>query len=105
MIGIEFMLMPTSCRECRFFDNNGDYPTCLVLCRSKGYNFPVSNSRFPECPLIELVEKTPEYCNCKHNLKRGDTIYDFSEDDIGMMFNKTQDIQYCPVCGRILKPF
>ena len=67
MIILQGMEMPRFCYECRFFDDSGDYPSCYALNGfSRGYNFPVGEKRFPECPLIEGRYVT--YESAKDNL-------------------------------------
>lgn len=46
------MEMPKRCWDCRFYDDNYDYPTCIVNGYSKGYNFNGREKRMDDCPLI-----------------------------------------------------
>ena len=46
------MEMPKRCWDCRFYDDNYDYPTCIVNSCSKGYNFNGREKRMDDCPLI-----------------------------------------------------
>ena len=67
MIILQGMKMPKCCCECRFLDDSGDYPSCYALNgSSRGYNFPITEKRFPECPLIEVRYVT--YESTKDNL-------------------------------------
>jgi hypothetical protein len=45
--------MPSGCANCPMFDDNGDYPTCIVTLHSRGYNFDISK-RMSDCPLKEV---------------------------------------------------
>ena len=47
------MEMPKRCWDCRFYDDNYDYPTCIVNSCSKGYNFNGREKRMDDCPLIQ----------------------------------------------------
>lgn len=51
---IKGMEMPMCCDDCPVFDDNGDYPTCILTGLSKGYNFPIFEKRMDNCPLIEV---------------------------------------------------
>ncbi len=51
--------MPDVCGECRFIDNDREYPYCLALGQDRGYPFDVNKKKFPNCPL-KLVEKEDE---------------------------------------------
>ena len=35
----------------------------------------------------------------------GDTLYEMSDWDGGIGFDYIRDIQYCPICGKKLKPW
>lgn len=48
------MKMPSCCDCCPILDDSGDYPTCMITDKSRGYNFPVREKRMPDCPLIEM---------------------------------------------------
>ena len=64
MIGIDIE-MPDVCDHCRFFDDNGDYPTCIVTQHSKGYAFRFREKRMDDCPLQYLTgEPTEETFMC-----------------------------------------
>lgn len=53
MIAIRDMEMPSCCDECRFLDDDGDYPMCRVNGMQRGYNFPKREKRMDFCPLEE----------------------------------------------------
>lgn len=53
---VKNMEMPKSCSDCRFYDDNHDYPTCIVTGYSRGYNWSPFNQRMPDCPLVEISE-------------------------------------------------
>lgn len=50
--------MPGVCDHCPFFDDNGDYPTCIVTQHSKGYNFRYREERMDDCPLLCIQSTT-----------------------------------------------
>lgn len=57
MIQID-MKMPKVCDVCPFMDDNhGDYPWCIALQQNRGYNFPIIEKRFPNCPLKPVEDK------------------------------------------------
>lgn len=45
---------PECCDKCRFLDDNGDYPVCIVTGDQRGYNFRIRERVMPSCPLIEI---------------------------------------------------
>ena len=48
------MPMPHVCDECEFYDDNGDYPHCIVTDTYRGYNFRGREKRMDDCPLKEV---------------------------------------------------
>ena len=50
--------MPDVCDHCPFFDDNGDYPTCIVTQHSKGYIFRYREKRMDDCPLLCIQSTT-----------------------------------------------
>ena len=55
-IYIKGMEMPSCCGECRFLDEYGDYPCCIVTDEQRGYNFRIRELRMPHCPLIPVPD-------------------------------------------------
>ena len=51
------MDMPTCCNECRFLNDNYDYPECIVTGETRGYNFKKFEKKMDNCPLRSLPEK------------------------------------------------
>jgi len=51
---IKNMEMPKRCLDCRFCDDNGDYPLCIITETQKGYTFIEKDIRMDDCPLVEL---------------------------------------------------
>lgn len=49
--------MPDCCYECFAFDDNGDYPMCLVTGEYRGYRFRAREEKMDKCPLRLLPEK------------------------------------------------
>ena len=58
---IKNMSMPKDCDNCPFFDDNGDYPTCMVTNHSRGYNWSPFGQRMIDCPLKEVDDKNGVY--------------------------------------------
>lgn len=54
MVVIKDMKMPERCWDCKCYDDNGDYPTCILTGRSKGYKFSGRDKRMDDCPLMEV---------------------------------------------------
>ena len=56
--------MPSVCDSCPMFDDDGDYPTCIVTGHSCGYTFSSREKRMDDCPIRELkeVDKGEETC-------------------------------------------
>ena len=52
---IKGMKMPAQCDDCPVFDDNGDYPTCILTGHSRGYNWSPFGQRMPDCPLIHIL--------------------------------------------------
>ena len=51
---IKGMSMPEDCDNCRFYNDDYDYPTCCITAHSRGYTWTPFGKRMPDCPLIEL---------------------------------------------------
>lgn len=51
---IKGMDMPSCCGECRFLDDYGDYPCCIITDEQRGYNFRIREKRMDHCPLISF---------------------------------------------------
>lgn len=83
MIQID-MKMPQSCGECRFMDDNGDYPYCIVLQQNRGYTFNVFSKKFPNCPLKEPDKHDEELASRK--------------DVCRILFNRCRAINYGAMC-------
>ena len=49
--------MPSCCNECRFLNDNYDYPECIATGETRGYNFKVGEKRMDKCPLRAIPEK------------------------------------------------
>ena len=41
-------------------------------------------------------------CEGCEELERGDNLYKYVEDDVGIVFSKISNVQFCPVCGKKL---
>ena len=48
---------PDCCYECFAFDDNGDYPMCLVTGECRGYTFMARENKMDKCPLKPLPKK------------------------------------------------
>lgn len=51
------MDMPTCCNECRFFNDNYDYPQCIITGETKGYKFKKFENKMDSCPLRFVPSK------------------------------------------------
>ena len=51
---IKGMSMPECCDKCFAFDDNVDYPFCLITQTQRGYNFNARERIMDKCPLIEV---------------------------------------------------
>ena len=43
--------IPETCDQCHAMDDNSDYPYCMILHESRGYDFNIREKRFPNCPM------------------------------------------------------
>ena len=59
--------MPKTCSECFGFDDNGDYPTCIINHCSKGYTFRYMEKRMDDCPLVEVYSDYKDLANVLSN--------------------------------------
>lgn len=48
--------MPECCSECRFLNDNYDYPKCIVTGETKGYTFRTREQKMDKCPLKPVSE-------------------------------------------------
>jgi hypothetical protein len=62
--------MPKCCSECRFLNDNYDYPECIVTGETKGYTFRTREQKMDKCPLkpmpqqydvLAAIENNPNY--------------------------------------------
>ena len=49
--------MPENCYECRFLNDNYDYPECIITEETKGYKFRAREEKMDKCPLKPVPEK------------------------------------------------
>lgn len=49
--------MPECCSECKFLNDNYDYPECIVTGETRGYMFKTREMRMDRCPLRPVPEK------------------------------------------------
>lgn len=49
--------MPKCCSECRFLNDNYDYPECIVTGETRGYTFRTREQKMDKCPLKPVPEK------------------------------------------------
>lgn len=52
--------MPKHCSECKFLNDNYDYPECIITGETKGYNFRVRERKMDKCPLRPMPDKMNE---------------------------------------------
>ena len=57
-ITITGIIPPECCADCRFFDDSGDYPSCIALNIARGYNFDYRHKVMEDCPIT--TEKSNE---------------------------------------------
>ena len=48
--------IPSCCDECRFLNDNHDYPECIVTGETKGYTFRIREQKISKCPLRPAPE-------------------------------------------------
>ena len=48
------MTMPEVCDKCNFYNDDYDYPYCIVTQTSRGYNYNPRIQRMKDCPLKEV---------------------------------------------------
>lgn len=49
--------MPDTCANCKFLDDNYDYPECIVTGETRGYKFNTRDKKMDKCPLRSLPGK------------------------------------------------
>ena len=49
--------MPSCCSECKFLNDNYDYPECIVTGETKGYTFRTREQKMDKCPLRPAPKK------------------------------------------------
>ena len=52
--------MPKCCSECKFLNDNYDYPECIITGETRGYNFRVREKKMDKCPLKPVPAKECE---------------------------------------------
>lgn len=60
--------MPECCSECRFFNDNYDYPECIVTEETMGYTFRAREQKMDKCPL----KPAPEYQDIWYDDEKSD---------------------------------
>lgn len=58
--------MPKCCNECKFLNDNYDYPECIVTGETKGYTFRTKEQKMNKCPLKELPERMEGYDSIRY---------------------------------------
>ena len=58
--------MPSCCYECKFLNDNYDYPECIVTGETKGYTFRTKEQKMNKCPLKELPERMEGYDSIRY---------------------------------------
>lgn len=49
--------MPKCCNECFAFNDDYDYPFCIITQEQRGYGFNARENKMNKCPLKEMPEK------------------------------------------------
>lgn len=82
--------MPSCCNECRFLNDNYDYPVCLITQEQRGYTFRTREQKMDSCPLRPAPEKI-DLSNFDNIIKaESDNAY-----EVGMcMYNRGIDRGY-----------
>ena len=52
--------------------------------------------------ILERTENKCELCK-RYGIERGDSLYQVSYPDTGISFDEIRNIQFCPLCGKMLK--
>ena len=89
MILIDNIEMPKCCYDCRFLDDYGDYPTCLVTGSSRGYTFRTREKIMPNCPLYEITKC--ENCIFCVSYTYNNEIYYECHNEEGLFSNVNED--------------
>lgn len=55
--------MPKCCSECRFLNDNYDYPECIVTGETREYTFRTEEQKMDKCPLKSAPELAEIYYN------------------------------------------
>lgn len=98
--------LPNECDECFAYDDDHDYPHCLITHSCMGYNWKPYGQRMPNCPLSKVVdefEANSSGCSvCKElKLRDDDCLYFQHRYEAGTIFERLH-IHYCPICGKDL---
>ena len=51
---------PKCCSECKFLNDNYDYPECIITGVTKGYTFRTTKKKMAECPLKPIPQELYE---------------------------------------------
>ena len=91
------------CKYCacyEYFDN-------FTLSTNHIYKCLGSGPEVVDCPYDGDASKRelgkPEECEFCMNHSKGDTLYESSDWDNGVGFDYIRNIEYCPLCGKLLK--
>lgn len=57
--------MPECCSECKFLNDNYDYPECIITGETMGYTFRAREQKMDKCPLKPVPRKIdiPDFDN------------------------------------------
>lgn len=86
------MKAPECCYDCRFLDDNGDYPTCIITGTSRGYNFRTREKVMPNCPLLEVTE-CKNCIFCSSYLDCGEVYYECTNEN--GLFSDVNEDSFC----------
>lgn len=83
--------MPNSCSACKFLDDTGDYPQCIVTNEVCGYNFKKFENKMDKCPLKISVKEEKNNNMLFINLKefQNRILNDIESEEINKIFNFT----------------
>jgi len=93
--------MPNSCSGCFAFDDNGDYPTCIITQHSRGYNFNIHTKRMPDCPLTSRPKGRWILSSLQdeEDSMNGNYLYECSNCDAADLHSEHVHVPYCWHCG------
>ena len=81
--------MPEDCDSCPFYNDNYDYPTCILSGTSRGYNWNAIGQRMDDC---KLSDGNPQWTSVRDGLPEVAGFYQVAftipmvENELGNLF-------------------